>query len=397
MHYPQLFIRAEKAGVMDNRHPWVWDRTIIEPMIALPVGSVVDLVRPDGVWLGRGIYNPDSHIRVRIYQWRDGTDLDDTWLAGRLTQACQLRDTWQLRNGPLDAVRLVNSEGDGLSGLVIERFGAYAVVQVTAAGVQAWVPFIASWLSQRYSLEGVLLRIDEKMATAEGMDHGREVVSGRAPDGPIVIQEHGVQIQLDLVAGQKTGYYLDQRSNRREAAGLMRGRMLDVCTYLGGFALAACKHGDVEHVTAVDMSTTALSHAQRNAELNDMASRIEFVQADCFDELDRLHKTGQRFDAIVLDPPRLAGSREHKSAALRAYHRLNQLALQLITPGGIFVTCSCSGRVTREDFFGVLSSASKRAGRRLQIIAQRGADFDHPWEIACPESEYLKCIVARAE
>lgn len=397
MQYPQVFVRAEKAGVLETRHPWIWERTIIEPTIQLPSGSIVDLVRTDGVWIGRGIYNPESHIRVRIYQWENSGDLDHAWLGKRLAWACELRDLWQQRHGRLDAVRLVNSEGDGLSGLVIERFGSYAVVQVTASGVQNWLPVIAQWLTERYNLDGVLLRIDEKMAAAEGMAHGREVLAGHAPEGPLVIQEHGVQVQLDLVAGQKTGYYLDQRSNRHEAATLMRGRMLDVCTYLGGFALAACQHGAVEHVTAIDMSAVALGHAASNAALNNVADRIQFVQADCFDELERLRQAGERFDSIVLDPPRLAGSREHKAGALRAYHRLNQLALQLINPGGTLVTCSCSGRVSREDFLGVLAAASRRARRRVQIIAQRGADFDHPWDVACPESEYLKCVIARAD
>lgn len=399
MTYPQIFVRAEKAGVLENRHPWIWDRSIIEPTIALPAGSIVDLIRPDGVWVGRGIYNPESHIRVRIYQWQNVARLDEQWLCNRLAVACDLRDAWQQRHdhAMLDAVRLVNSEGDGLSGLVIERFGNYAVVQVTAAGVQAWLPAIAQWLTSRYQLEGVLLRVDEKMAAAEGMQHGREVLAGHPPQQPIVIQEYDVQLKLDLVAGQKTGYYLDQRANRREAASLMRGQMLDVCTYLGGFALAACKHGAVDKVTAIDMSATALGLAAGNAALNGMTDRIEFVQADCFEELDRLRQSGQRFDSIVLDPPRLAGSREHKPAALRAYHRLNQLALQLLQPGGFLVTCSCSGRVTREEFMGVLAAAARRAGKRLQIIAQRGADFDHPWDVACPESEYLKCVIARAD
>lgn len=397
MAYPQIFIRAEKAGALEQRHPWIWDRSIIEPTIALPAGSMVDLVRPDGLWVGRGIYNPSSHIRVRVYQWQNNGDLDEQWLRQKLSTACDLRDAWQRSYGQLDAVRLVNSEGDGLSGLVIERFGKYGVVQVTASGVQAWLPAIAQWLTARYQLEGVLLRIDEKMAAAEGMEHGREVLAGQAPQKPIVIEEHGVRIQLDLVAGQKTGYYLDQRENRRVAAGLMRGQMLDVCTYLGGFALAACRHGTVDKVTAIDMSATALGLAASNAALNSMTDRIEFVQADCFEELDRRRQLGQRFDSIVLDPPRLAGSREHKAAALRAYHRLNQLALQLLTPGGYLVTCSCSGRVEREEFISTLSAAARRARKRLQIIAQRGADFDHPWDIACPESEYLKCVIARVD
>jgi 23S rRNA (cytosine1962-C5)-methyltransferase len=267
-------------------------------------------------------------------------------------------------------------------------------VQVTAAAVVPWLPKLADWLSQRYSLAGIWLRIDEKMAKAEAMVPEERVLCGTAPSGPIVIEEHGIKLELDLTAGQKTGYYLDQRSNRLQAARWMRGRMLDVCTYAGGFALAARRHGRPDEVVAIDASARALAEAAHNAEINGF-STIRWVQADCFEELARLNSVGERFDSIVLDPPRLAGSREHKPAALRAYHRLNLMALQLLNPGGILVTCSCSGRVTRDEFLGTLTASARRARRELQIIEQRGADFDHPWEVTCPEGEYLKCVIAR--
>lgn len=357
-------------------------------------GSIVDLVLPDGRWVGRGVYNPASRIRVRVYQWSNEAALDDAWLAAKLSAACAMRDQWQSAHGQLDAVRLVNSEGDGLSGLVVERFGPFAVVQATAAAVLPWLPALSDWLSKRYSLEGIWLRIDEKMAKAEAMVAEERVLSGAVPTGPIVIKEHGVQLSLDLAAGQKTGYYLDQRTNRLQAARWMRGRMLDVCTYAGGFALAACRHGQTEEVVAIDASARALSEAANNARLNGFEA-IRFVQADFFEELERLKTAGERFDSIVLDPPRLAGSREHKPAALRAYHRLNLLAIGLLNPDGILVSCSCSGRVTRDEFLGTLAACARRAGRAMQILQQRGADFDHPWDVACPESEYLKCVIAR--
>lgn len=393
---PQLFVRSEKANVLAGHHPWIWDQTIVEPALPPPPGSVVDLVLSDGRWVGRGIYNPASRIRVRVYQWTEAAPLDEVWFAQQLSAACEMRDAWQATHGPLDAVRLVNSEGDGLSGLVIERFGNFAVVQVTAAGMQRWLPAIAQWLNERYALEGVWLRIDEKMAKAEGMVAEERVLLGCAPVGPIVIEEFEVKLSLDLTAGQKTGYYLDQRTNRLAAARWMHGRMLDVCTYIGGFALAARRHGRTDAIVAIDASARALAEAAQNARLNGFES-IEFVQADCFEELERLVAAGERFDSIVLDPPRLAGSREHKAAALRAYHRLNLMAVRLLNPNGILVTCSCSGRVTRDEFLGTLTACARRAGRSMQILEQRGADFDHPWNVACPESEYLKCVIARVQ
>lgn len=392
--YPQIFVRAEKSNVLTSRHPWVWDKTIIEPTLPLKPGSIVDLLLPDGRWVGRGIYNPASRIRVRVYQWSSPAPLDEQWLCDKLAIACSFRDEWQSTQGVLDAVRLVNSEGDALSGIVIDRFGEYAIVQVTSAGVHRWLPTIAQWLIARYGLTGVLLRVDEKMAKAEGMQAERSVLLGSAPEGPIVMQENGVRLSLDLTAGQKTGYYLDQRANRLAAAQHTRGRMLDVCTYIGGFALAACRHGQPNEVVAIDASARALAEAEHNAKLNGFET-IKFVQADCFDELARLQQADERFDSIVLDPPRMAGSREHKPAALRAYHRLNLLAMQLLNPNGILVSCSCSGRVSREEFIGTLANCARKTGRVFQILQQRGADLDHPWDVACPESEYLKCVIGR--
>lgn len=392
--YPQIFIRSEKANVFSARHPWIWDSTIVEPSVQPPPGTVVDLLLPNGRWVGRGIYNPASRIRVRAYQWSSARPLDDSWLVDRLTSACDMRERWESVNGKLDAVRLVNSEGDGLSGLVVERFCEYAVVQVTAAAVLDWLPTIARWLENRYGLAGIWLRIDEKMAQAEGMRAEQRVLAGKAPDGPITIRENGVRVSLNLTSGQKTGYYIDQRSNRASSAKWMHGRMLDVCTYVGGFALAACRHGQVSEVMAIDSSARALAEAKMNADLNGFDS-IKFVQADCFDELERLKSVGEPFDSIVLDPPRLAGNREHKGAALRAYHRLNLSAIELLGEGGILVTCSCSGRVSREEFVGTVLACARRSGKGLQIIEVRGADFDHPWDATCPEGEYLKCMICR--
>lgn len=345
--------------------------------------------------MARGIYNPHSRIRVRIYRWED-QPLDEAWLTSRLEAAVSLREQWTASQGPIDAVRLVNSEGDGLSGLVIERFGEYAVIQVTALAVMAWLPMIAQWLGQRYHLQGIWLRVDEKMAQAEGMEPHERLLQGCQPPSVLYLQENGVKLGCELTAGQKTGYYLDQRANRLQAARWVRGRMLDVCTYAGGFSLAACLHGRPTSVVAIDSSARALSEAARNAALNGF-DKIQFVQADCFEQLQRLVEAGERFDSIVLDPPRLAGSREHKASALRAYHRLNLLALRLLNEGGLLVTCSCSGRISRIEFMDTLAASARRAGRSVQILEQRGADFDHPWEIACPESEYLKCVICRAQ
>jgi 23S rRNA (cytosine1962-C5)-methyltransferase len=393
--HPQVFVRPEKAGVITSRHPWVLEKSIIAPTIEPAAGTVVDLVLPDGRWLARGKYNPGSRIRVRLYQWTQSANLDESWLRSRLEHAWQLRKTWMEQAGEVHALRLLNSEGDGLSGLVIDRFGDYIVVQVNAAAVLDWVPVVTDWLQATFQPLGILQRIDSKLASIEAMEARDAVLAGNPPAAPLVLSEQGVKIQVDLMAGQKTGYYLDQRSNRRRAAEWARGRMLDVCTYLGGFALAAARQGRIKSALALDSSARALAEARRNAELNGI-DNIEFREADAFEALDALVVAGESFDTIVLDPPRMAGSREQQPAALRAYHRLNSQAIKLLSSGGVLVTCSCSGRVSREEFAAMLAPAARRAGRSLQILEQWGADVDHPWDAACPETEYLKCFICRA-
>jgi len=395
-NYPQLFLNTRKAGSFLGQHPWVLEKSIIDPTVALEPGTIVDLMHPKGNWIGRGVYNPLSRIRVRLYQWDQASELDEQWLCEQLENAVAMRDAWQLAHGPLDAVRLVNSEGDGLSGLVIDKFADYLVVQFSAIAMQHWSSAIVNWLQQRFAPQAIFIRTDQKTAANEGTEDRDEVI-GTVPDQPIELSENGVRIQLDLASGQKTGYYLDQRTNRTQAAFWVQpGPMLDVCSYLGGFSLAACRWGKPTSVLALDSSKRALEQAATNAALNNF-TQIRFEQADCFERLGEMQKSGDKFQTIVLDPPRMASNRGNVAAALRAYHRLNSLALELLLPGGMLITCSCSGRVSRGDFAGVLAAVASRQRRSVQIIESLGADFDHPIATNCPESEYLKCFICRAK
>ncbi len=394
--YPQIFLRPSKFGALERGHPWVLDKSIIEPTVPVPPGSIVDLTLPDGRFVARGVYNPASRIRIRVYHRNQAKPLDELWLEERLRTALDLRRRGTDALGDLNAERLVNSEGDGLSGLIIDRFGQHIVVQLTAAAMLLWLPKISAWLAEQFQSSSILLRIDEQIASLEGMAAEERTLFGDLPATPVTIVEHGVQIQFDLSTAQKTGYYLDQRDNRLSAAKWIRGRMLDVCCYLGGFSLAAAKWGAPTEILGIDGSRRALEQAERNAKLNSV-QQIKFLEADCFEYLDRLCKTNERFQAIVLDPPKLAGSHKQKDAALRAYHKLNSQAMQLLEPNGILVSCSCSGRVTREEFAHMLSIAAQRSSRQVQVIEQRGAAPDHPVSLACPESEYLKCFICRVE
>ncbi len=395
MRYPQIFLNIKKARNFNGYHPWVMDRSVIQPSAPIEAGQIVELLFPDGRWIGRGVYNPASRIRVRLYQWDQTQEFDAAWCESRLARAIAMRRAWMSSHGTLDSLRLVNSEGDGLSGLVVDQFGDYLVVQVTALAMLNWIDTISLWLMENLQPKGILLRMDARTAGSEGMEAREEVLGGQAPAGPVTISEHDVQFEIDLLSGQKTGYYLDQRANRlRAAKWVSAGPMLDVCCYLGGFSLTAAKWANPSSILAVDSSAKALEHAAANANRNGF-SNIEFAQADCFDYLEELCASKRKFQTIVLDPPRMASNRAQIPAALRAYYRLNLSALNLLEPGGMLITCSCSGRVERSDFGGMLASVARRAGRSIQIIESYGADFDHPVDASCPETEYLKCFICR--
>ncbi len=396
MRYPQLFLNVKKARNFRGYHPWIMDRSVIAPSAAMEPGQIVELLFPDGRWIGRGVYNPASRIRVRLYQWDQSQELDTAWCLRLLSRAVELRKNWMAHNRSVDCVRLVNSEGDGLSGLVIDQFGEYLVVQVTALAMLTWLEPIAAWLAENLRPKGILLRMDPRTAGSEGMEAREEVLYGESPSGPIEIVEHEVRLNIDLLSSQKTGYYLDQRANRLRAAKWVgSGPLLDVCCYLGGFSLTAAKWANPESITAVDSSARALEQAAENARKNEFTN-IEFIQADCFDYLEELCSLKKKFQTVILDPPRMASNRSQLPAALRAYYRLNLSAMNLLEPGGTLVTCSCSGRVERSDFVGMLASVARRAGRPLQIVESHGADIDHPIDTSCPETEYLKCFICRA-
>ncbi|HBE71663.1 MAG TPA: class I SAM-dependent rRNA methyltransferase [Planctomycetaceae bacterium] len=334
---------------------------------------------------------------MRIYQWNRNLQLDEQWILQRVSDAIDLRDMQVECSSDRAAVRLINSEGDGLSGLIVDKFGNYIVVQYTALALRSWSDAITSSLAKRFPGASICQRMDEKTASNEGCDPFDDWVVGEAPASNISIEENGVVLSLELANSQKTGYYLDQRTNRIRAAQWMNaGSLLDICCYNGGFSLAAAKHSKIDSIRAIDSSAVALERATRNAAANDI-SNIEFIKADCFDYLESLTQSGELVDNIVLDPPRMAGNRHQVTSALRAYHRLNLSAVKLLKSGGILVTCSCSGRVGRGEFAGMLASVAQRVRRSIQFVEMRGADFDHPVNSNCPEGEYLKCFICRVE
>lgn len=390
-----LQLRPQKFAPFLARHPWVLAKSLVPPEPAPEPGAVVEVAGPNGKFMARGIYNEQSHVRVRLYTWRESEQLDEVFWRTRLQHAIRLRQTIGYCSGD-SAARLVFSEADGLSGLIVDRYGDWLVVQVAALAIHQRLELILRLLVELLPVKGIVVRTDAKIAQAEGLPVRDELAWGEPPPGDMVVYEHGLKYAIDLIGGQKTGLYLDQRENRRVAAGYMAGqRVLDVCCYVGGFSLAAARLGQAAEVVGIDASAKAVEQARRNAAANGITNAT-FQEGECFSTLEQLRDQQQRFGAIVLDPPRFANSRQAIDQALRAYFRLNRLAVDLLEPGGILVTCSCSGRVSREEFLDMLTGVSQKSGRDLQLLEARGPAPDHPVRLSCPETDYLKCMILRA-
>ena len=390
-----IVLKPKRARPFFGRHPWVLDSAVLRVDGAPADGAVVDLATHDGQFVGRGLWNATSRLRVRLYAFDAATKLDDALWQARIEAAVGLRRTLGL-DDPAGAARLVNSEGDDLSGLIVDRYGDYLAVQVTALAMASRLDTICDTLQTLVAPRGILLRGAERgLAKLEGLHLADRLVRGSAPAGPIFVHEHGLRFGVDLAEGQKTGYYLDQRDNRHAAARHARGRrVLDMFCYSGGLSVAAAVTGRAASVLAVDSSAKAATLAKANADLNG-AANVAVETADAFEKLDALLAAGERFGMVVLDPPKFARSRASLDDALRAYHRINRAALGLLEPGGILVTCSCSGSVSRDDFLQMLAGVAQRGRRPIQLLECRGASPDHPVSASCLEGEYLKCVIAR--
>jgi 23S rRNA (cytosine1962-C5)-methyltransferase len=390
-----VVLKPKRARPFFGRHPWVLDSAVAKLDGTAADGDVVDLATHDGHFIGRGLWNAQSRLRVRLYAFDAATPLDDALWHRRIASAVALRRDLGLddRSG---AARLVNSEGDDLSGLIVDRYGDYLAVQVTALAMAVRLETICDALEAAVAPRGILLRGAERgLAKLEGLALPDRLIRGTAPAGPIFVHEHGLKFGVDLAEGQKTGYYLDQRDNRQAAARHARGRrVLDMFSYSGGFAVACAVSGGARSVLAVDTRAKAAALARGNADLNG-AANVTVEAIDAFEKLDALAAAGERFGMIVLDPPKFARSRAAVDDALRAYHRINRVAVGLLDPGGILVTCSCSGSVSRDDFHQMLAGVAQRSGRPIQILESRGAAVDHPVSACCLEGEYLKCVIAR--
>jgi 23S rRNA (cytosine1962-C5)-methyltransferase len=374
-------------------HPWVFSNEVdvhATPLSGFEPGQPVQLQDARGAPLGSAYVNPRSLIAARLVHRDAGRVLDGALLRERLVRALALRQ--RVFGAPF--YRLVFGEGDGLPGLVVDRFAEMLVVQITTAGMERVKDEVIAALDELLGPRGILLRNDTAGRELEGLPRYVEPALGTVPES-VTLEENGVRFEAPLAAGQKTGWFFDHRMNRaRLAAYVQDARVLDVFSYLGGWGVQAACAGAREAV-CVDVSRPALEGVAANAALNGVGDRVRTLQGDAFEVLRSLAAAGERFDVVVLDPPAFIKRKKDAEKGGEAYRRLNGLGMELLAPDGLLVSASCSYHMGRDALQDAMLRASRRTGRDLQIVEEGGQGPDHPWHPAIPETRYLKCFLGR--
>ncbi len=390
----RVILKPRRARPFFARHPWVFVTSIGRVEGEPAPGEEVEVFSHEGRFVARGIFNPHSAIRVRLYRWDDGP-LDEAFWINRIESALRLRRDVLRLERPGTGYRLISSEADGLSGLTVDRYDRWLVAQFTSRALFERRELFARLVFERTGVEGLLIRTERVTAEQEGIPSPFEQVVGTLPVAPAEIVEHGLTYWVDLRGGQKTGVFLDQRENRLAVARYCGGRsVLDLYCYMGGFALNALKNGAARSVLGIDSSAVAIEVARHHATINNLPA-ARFETADAISTLDTFRSSGQRFGVVICDPPKFARSPRGVEDALKAYLRLNRSALDVLEPDGVLVSCSCSGLVDRGLFADLLGQVAELSGRSIQFLEQRGQAPDHPVAASCLESEYLKCIICR--
>jgi 23S rRNA (cytosine1962-C5)-methyltransferase len=372
-----------------SSHPWIFQKMVEKPTARLPGGSVVDIVDRDDQWVGRGFYNGHSRIALRVLTADPAEAIDADFFARRLARAVSLRRELLGLDSVTNAYRLVHSEGDGLSGLVVDRFGPILVLEFFAAGMYRFRSAIQEALAVPFPDSRCYWFAEEHVQKQESFD-----CRAPEPPAPEVITEHGLRFRVAPGSKHKTGFFLDQRDNRKLLASFCAGRkVLDLCCNTGGFAVYAKALGGADEVVGIDIDEQVIALAKGNANLNQ--ARVRFAQADLFAWLREVLPGGTRFDVVVLDPSKQTRDREEVGLALKRYLDMNRLALQAVAPGGIFLTCSCTGLVSEEEFLDTVRRAAWQAGRTVQVLGVSGAAADHPFLLHVPEGRYLKAVFCR--
>ncbi len=390
-------LKAGSEDFLRRHHPWIFSGAVKDPAGPVRNGETVTVISSKGQWLASGAYSPHSQIRVRVWSFEQDEGITEPFFRGRLTRALQSRAPL-LTGGPLTACRLVNAESDGLPGLIVDRYGDFLVCQFLAAGTEYWKPVIVEQLRALLSVKGIFERSDTETRPMEGLEPRTGVLFGKEPPDLIEIREHDIRILVDIRKGHKTGFYLDQRENRKTVSLFTKDcEVLNGFAYTGAFGLQALR-GGARHVTNIDTSSEALGLSEKNLGLNALDDRkVTHVEGDVFKVLRTYRDSGRQFDLVILDPPKFVISRKQVAAGSRGYKDINLLALKLLRPGGVLFTFSCSGHVTPALFQKIVADAALDAERDVQILGYLGQSSDHPIALNFPEGHYLKGLICKVQ
>ncbi|MFO1473048.1 MAG: class I SAM-dependent rRNA methyltransferase [Lysobacterales bacterium] len=386
MNEPLPTVRLKNAW--HSTHPWIFQRLVEKPAQRPKPGSIVEVAGVDGTWIGRGFYNGHSRIALRMLETDPDVPVDAAWFARKIGEAVNLRRNILKLDEVSNAWRVFHSEGDGISGLVVDRYDDLLVVEFFSAGAWRHREWIFNALRELFPGCRFHSFADEHVQKQESFDY-KDTLGTQ----PAIVSEHGIRFRADPAGAHKTGFFADQRENRewlsRQCAGR---RVLDLCCNTGGFAVYAAARGASE-VVGIDIDAAVIEIAKENAHLNRVKPR--FVQADIFPWLRDAANNGEQFDVVILDPAKMTRDREQVIAALKKYLDMNKLALGVVKPGGLFATFSCTGLVGEEQFLDMLRRAAFYAGRTVQVLKVAGAGPDHPFLAQVPESRYLKAVFCR--
>lgn len=381
-----------------RHHPWIFSGAIGKVQGKFPSGSTVVVENDDGKFIGRAAYSPESQIRARIWSWDEAEPIDHAFFKRKIASAIAHRQKW-IKN--TTAIRLIFGEADGLPGLIVDQYADTLVCQFLSAGVEHWKEAIVSILEQQTGCTRILERSDAAVREREGLAQVTGALRGEIPTECLKAQENGIEYLIDSMHGHKTGFYIDQRENRGLVAELSAGKsVLNMFCYTGGFSLAALK-GGAKEVISVDSSGSALELAKKQAQLNGFdESKAKWIDADAFETLRQFRTEGHKFDLIVLDPPKFAPSAQHLVRAKRAYKDINRTAMQLLEPGGLLFTFSCSGAMDANLFEETIAGAAVEATSHLgdpraafRILKRLSSGLDHPMLASFPEGDYLKGLL----
>jgi len=391
----QLILKPGREKSLLRRHPWIFSGAVARVERDPETGDTVAVRSGGGEFLAWGAYSPVSQIRARVWSWDEKERIDGDFLRARLRRALDARERL-ISAEASDAMRLVHGESDGLPGVIADRYGEVVVLQLLSAGAERWRAELVDGVRELTGCGCVFERSDADVRELEGLPVKSGVLHGALPAAGVQIREHGLSYGVDVAAGHKTGFYLDQRDNRKRIGELSQGReVLNCFCYTGGFTLNALA-GGAESVLSVDSSAGALAQARDNLARNDLdAARAEWQEADVFKHLRILRDQGRSFDLIVLDPPKFAPTAAFAEKAARGYKDINLLALKLLRPGGLLASFSCSGGVSAELFQKILAGAALDAGAEAAIVGHFAASADHPVLLSFPEGDYLKGLLLR--